>query len=179
MAVEKVGIYRKWLEVIPKKENGEPVPRSCWAKKRRHHWIVRWYGADNKRYGKVFKTIKEAENYTVKIQDGINLGKPDKPQKITLHDFTSEYKKVMAGQVAYATLQDQIRALRFFEKFINCSILLHKIQPRHAEAFIAHQIASGVSTATANKDIRTLKRIFNLAIEPRRYLAEGQNRLPI
>jgi len=31
------------------------------------------------------------------------------------------------------------------------------------------------SVATVNKDIRTLKRIFNIAIEPRGYLAEGQN----
>jgi len=32
-----------------------------------------------------------------------------------------------------------------------------------------------LSIASANKDIRTLKRIFNLAIEPRGYLREGQN----
>jgi integrase len=31
------------------------------------------------------------------------------------------------------------------------------------------------SVATVNKDIRTLRRIFNLAIEPRGYLMEGQN----
>jgi len=37
------------------------------------------------------------------------------------------------------------------------------------------QIASGLAVATVNKDIRTLRHIFNLAIEPRGYLAEGQN----
>jgi integrase len=81
----------------------------------------------------------------------------------------------MKGQVAYATLDDQKRALRLFEKYIGSSIRLSKIKPRHAEAFIAHRLASGLSVATVNKDIRTLRRIFNLAIEPRGYLSEGQN----
>ncbi len=35
--------------------------------------------------------------------------------------------------------------------------------------------SSGLSTTTVNKYIRTLRRIFNLAIEPRDYLREGQN----
>jgi len=53
---------------------------------------------------------------------------------------------------------------------------LNKIQPRHAEAFIADRPSSKkVSIATVNKCIRTLRRIFNLAIVPRGYLAEGQN----
>lgn len=28
MAVEKVGVYRKWLEPVPKDENGKPIPKS-------------------------------------------------------------------------------------------------------------------------------------------------------
>jgi hypothetical protein len=79
----------------------------------------------------------------------------------------------MAGQVAYASLCDQIRALRFFEKFIGGSTLLTKIKPREAEAFIAHRLASKLTVSTVNKDIRTLRRIFNLAIDPRGYLQEG------
>jgi integrase len=81
----------------------------------------------------------------------------------------------MRGQVAYATLKDNMRALRFFEKFIGESFLLSKIKPRCAEAFIAHRLSTVPSVATVNKDIRTLKRIFNLAIEPRGYLVEGTN----
>ena len=46
---------------------------------------------------------------------------------------------------------------------------------RQAEAFIAHRLSTVPSVSTVNKDIRTLKRIFNLAIEPRGYLPEGQN----
>jgi integrase len=81
----------------------------------------------------------------------------------------------MAGQVAYATLYEQTRALRFFENFIGGSIALTSIKPKQAEAFIAHRLASGIAIATVNKDISTLRRVFNLAIEPRGYLADGQN----
>jgi len=175
MAVEKVGIYRKWLEPVPKGKNGKSIPKSQWVKKRRHRWIVRWYGTNSKKYGKVFKIRKEAEKYALELQAQVNLGRADKPRKVTMHEFIGEHEKVMKGQVAYATLKDQLRALRFFEKSIGESFLLSKIKPRHAEAFIAQRLSTVPSVATVNKDIRTLKRIFNLAIEPRGYLAEGQN----
>lgn len=174
MAVEKVGVYRKWLEPVPV-ENGKPIPRELWPKKRRYSWIVRWYGTNNKRYGKVLGTRKEAERYALDLQNRINLGNPDKPKKITLADFKREHIKVMQGQVAYGTLQDQMRVLKLFEKFIGGSRILHKIRPREAEAFIAYRLQSGITTGTVNKDIRTLRRIFNLAIELRGYLPEGQN----
>ena len=53
---------------------------------------------------------------------------------------------------------------------------MSRIRPRHAEAFVAGRLDSQeVSIATVNKWIRSLHGIFNLAIEPRGYLAEGQN----
>ena len=52
---------------------------------------------------------------------------------------------------------------------------LREIKPRHAENFIANRLAKGLAVATVNKDIRTLRRVFNLAIDPRGYLPEGQN----
>ena len=59
-----------------------------------------------------------------------------------------------------------------------CATLTGRVRlhsDRHAEAFIAYRLSSVPSVATVNKDIRTLRRIFNLAIEPRGYLIEGQN----
>ena len=175
MAIEKVGVYRKWLEPVPKDNNGKPISKSQWIRKRRHRWIARWYGTNSKRYGKVFRTRKEAENYASKLQARVNLGKADRPANLALREFTHEHEQVTKGQVAHATLQIQIQTLRLFENFINGSVPLHKIKSRDAEAFIAEKIASGLSTGTVNKYIRTLRRIFNLAIEPRGYLQEGQN----
>ena len=62
MATEKVGVYRRWLEPVPE-ENGKPIQKSQWQKKRRHSWTVRWYGTTGKRYSKDFKTKKLAERY--------------------------------------------------------------------------------------------------------------------
>jgi integrase len=175
MAIEKVGIYRKWLGPVPEDKNGEPVPESEWPRKRRHRWIARWYGTNGQRYGKVFKTRKEAQKYASELQKRVCLGKADNPKKVTLHEFRLEHEQVMKGQVAYGTIQEHMRALKFFENYIGGSIVLSKIQPPNAEAFIAHRLASGCSPSTANKDIGTLHRIFNLTIKPRGYLAEGQN----
>ena len=81
----------------------------------------------------------------------------------------------MKNQVSEATLADQIRVLRFLEDFLGSDRLLVKISSRDAEAFIAHRLQQKLSLATVNKDIRTLKRIFNLAIEPRGYIREDRN----
>jgi integrase len=81
----------------------------------------------------------------------------------------------MKGRVAFATLHDQLRALKLFENFIGSSTLLSRIAPVQTELFVADRAASGVSLETVNKDIRTLRGIFNMAIEPRGYLGEGQN----
>ncbi|MBW2331127.1 MAG: site-specific integrase [Deltaproteobacteria bacterium] len=174
MAKEKIGVYRRWLEPVPL-VNGKPIPKSLWIKERRYSWTVRWFGTTGKRYSKNFKKKKLAERYARQLQTQVNQGKQDKPEKITLHDFNKEHRTVMTGQVAYATLYEQTRALRFFENFIGGSIALTSIKPKQAEAFIAYRLASGLAIATVNKDIRTLRRVFNLAIEPRGYLADGQN----
>ena len=176
MAIEKVGVYRKWLGLVPKDKDGRPVPESEWPRKRRHRWIARWYGTNGQRYGKVFETRKEAQRYASELQNRVCLGKADKPEKITLHQFRLEHEKVMKGQVAYATIQEHRRALQLFEKFIGGSFALSRIRPCHAEAFVADRLASNeVVVDTVNKYIRTLQSIFNRAIEPRGYLAEGQN----
>jgi len=176
MAVEKVGVYRKWLEAVPEDKSGKPIPKHQWSDKRRHHWIARWYGTNGQRYGKVFQSRKEAERYASELQSRVCLGRADKPKKITLQEFRLEHGQVMKGQVAYGTVQEHVQALKLFENFIGGSFLLSSITPRHAEAFVADRLASQeVSIATVNKYIRTLRGIFNLAIEPRGYLAEGQN----
>ncbi len=77
----------------------------------------------------------------------------------------------MAGE----TLADQMRALKMFNEHVGAATSLRLIRPRHAESFIALRLSSGVKVATANKDIRTLKRIFALAISPRGYLSSGGN----
>jgi integrase len=174
MAIEKVGVYRRWLEPVPLKR-GKPIPKSQWIKERRHSWTVRWYGTTGKRYSKNFKTKKLADRHAQDLQGQVIVGKQDRAERITLHEFAKEHVKVMKGQVAHATLCDQSRALRIFENFIGGSVTLSGVKPKQAEAFITYRLELGRAVATVNKDIRTLRRIFNLAIEPRGYISDGQN----
>ena len=174
MVTKKVSVSRKWLESVPE-ENGVKIPRTEWVKKRRHCWMVRWYSTTGKRHGKLFGKRKEAEQYARRLQVLVDSGKQDEPSKITLGEFAEEHKKVMGGQVAHATVVDQVRALRMLQRFIGKEVLLQRITSRDAKAFVASRIAAGLKTGTVNKDIRTLKRVFNLAIDPRGYLRDGQN----
>ena len=175
MATEKVGIYRKYHGKIPTEKSDQPLPKSEWPRKRAFRWAVRWFGTDGKRYSRSFKTRKEAERFTENKQSDVRNSRADPPPRIALEDFVAEHEKVMVGQVAPATLSDQMRALRMFMAHVPKNIRLRNILPRHAESFIAARLASGVKVGTANKDIRTLKRIFNLAIEPRGYLRAASN----
>ena len=176
MAHLKVSVNRNWYGKVPLDKKGKPIPRNLWPKRRKFSWEVRWYSSDGKRHSKSFKTRKEAEEYARVIQDKVNIGKANKPQKVTFQFFIEEHKKLMKGQVAHSTLVDQVRALNFFKEHIDDEdILLKKINPRHAESFVAHRLDQDLAVATVNKDIRTLHSIFNLAIEPRGYLSEGTN----
>lgn len=175
MAHMKVSINRNYYGRVPLDKNGKPIPRNLWPKRRKCSWEVRWYSSEGKRYSKSFKNRKEAYEYTKKVQEKVDKGRADKPQEITIEKFIKEHKKVMAGQVAYATLKDHLRALSLFADHIGRRTQLRCISPREAEFFVASRLASGLSVGSVNKDIRTLKGIFNLAIEPRGYLAEGTN----
>ena len=176
MAALKVGIYRKWLGTVPNDSNGKLLPKTEWPKKRRHNWLVRWTGTTGKKYGKVFKTKKEAQLYAMEMQNKVLTGLADKPKKITLHAFRLEHEKIIRGQVSYGTYQEHKKTLELFENFIGGSIELSKVTPSNAEAFVADRLDSKeVSIATVNKYIRTLKSIFNRAIDPRGYIPQGQN----
>ena len=175
MATEKVGIYRKYHGKIPTDKSGQPLPKSEWPKKRSFRWAVRWFGCDGKRYSKSFKTRKEAERYAKERQARVDKGRPDKPKKITLGAFKSEHERIMRSQVANKTLKDHIRALRLLAYHVGSNIPLVRINARHAESFVSERLAQGLAVGTVNKDIRTLKGIFNLAIELRGYLAESTN----
>jgi len=137
--------------------------------------VVRWFGQDGNRYSKSFKTRKEAERFAESRQQEVRAGRADPPDTISLEEFIAEHKKVMPGQIAPYSLYDQLRALRMFKEHVGASLCLQDIKPRQAESFVASRLASGIKVASVNKDIRTLKRVFNLAIEPRGYLLPHQN----
>lgn len=174
MAHTKVTLTRKWYGKISKDKHGNSIPKNLWPKRRKYSWEVRWYDSEGKRLSKSFKDRKEADQHARQIQDKVERGKADKPKQITLGEFIKEHAELMKGQVTYATLEDQVRALASFADHVGENKLFAKITPRHAESFI-HRLSKVPSVNTVSKDTRTLKGIFNRAIDPCGYLAEGCN----
>jgi len=174
MATKKVGVYRSYYGPVPVDDAGQPLPQSEWPRKRAHSWVVRWFGEDGNRYSKSFEARKEADRFAESKQAEVREGKGEPPDDIILKTFIKLHRQVMKGQVAHETLNDQVRALTMLMDHVGSDILLRKITARQAEEFVAERLAA-VKVATVNKDIRTLKRVFNLAIEPRGYLRPGQN----
>lgn len=174
MATEKVGIYRNYYGPIPKDSSDKPLPQSQWPKKRLHSWVVRWYGSDNQRYGKSFKTRKEAEKYAEQKQSLVREGKADPPPQTTLRNFAKEHKELMKGNLAPKTLQMHLTTIELLASSLGWNEPLHKISVRDIERFRAQRLKTGITASSANRELKILKRIFNLAIM-RSYLAKECN----
>ena len=169
----KVGIYRSYFGPVPTDRSGKPLPKDEWPKKRPHSWVTRWFGTDGQRYSRSFKTRKEADRFYESKQQEVRVGQADPPPAISVKAFAAEHEKVMIGQVARTSLADQMRALAFLIDHVGEETPLQRIKPRDAETFVAARLGSGAAIGTVNKDIRTLKRIFTLAISPRGYLQQN------
>ena len=133
MAIEKVGIYRKYHGKIPTDKTGKPLPKENWPKKRACRWAVRWYGSDGKRYSKSFKTRKEAENYAETKQLDVRSGKTDLPKKITLKFFYDEHKELMEKNLAKSTLRLHLEAISDLAERVGWICNLKKIKPTDIE----------------------------------------------
>jgi integrase len=175
MATKKVGIYRKYHGEVPKNPSGQPLPKSQWPKKRLFSWAVRWFGEDGNRYSKSFRNRKEAEEFAETKQVEVWDGKEaDPPPEITLREYRKEHEEVMKGNVAASTLGLHLKALDLLAEQVGWDRPLHKVSVRDVERFRAARLAKGLAASSVNREIQTLKRLFNLAIV-RGYLEPRQN----
>ena len=174
MATKKVGIYRKWHGPIPLDDSDRPLPKSEWPRKRPFRWAVRWFGVDGNRYSKSFRNRKEAEAFAETKQAEIRDGKGDPPPDITLKAYRKEHREVMQGHVATSTLNLHLKALELLAQQVGWDRPLHKVSVCDVERFRATRLAADLASSSVNREIRTLKRLFNLAVV-RGYLGPGQN----
>jgi len=174
MATEKVGIYRKYYGKVPTDKSGKPLPKSNWPKKRAFSWVVRWFSSDGKRYSKSFKTRKEAERYAEMRQTDCRSGKTDLPQSVNIKQFYQEHKDLVKHNLSKATLYLHLRVIKLFAEQVGWNCQLKRVKSRDIEKYRAARLKAGISPATANKELKVLKRIFNLAIL-REYTAQDSN----
>jgi integrase len=174
MATEKVGVYRKWHGPVSRDESGNPLPKREWIEKRPFSWAVRWFGSDGKRYSKSFNTRKEAERFGETKQQDVRQGKADPPARMTLREYYWEHKKLMQGKVADNTLHMQLATLALLAESVGWNRDLKRLNTRDIEQFSATRMLTGNEPITVNKEVKTLRRLFNLAIS-RGYLIAGTN----
>ncbi len=174
MAIEKVGIYRKYHGKVPTDKTGKALPKNIWPKKRAFSWVVRWFNSEGKRHSKSFKTRKEAEKYAEIKQADCRSGNTDLPQSISLKQFYKEHRVLMENNLATKTLKLHLRVIELFAKQVGWDRQLKKIKPRDVEKFRAARLKTGLSPATSNKELKVLKRVFNLSIL-RGYTAQDSN----
>ncbi|MCX6930817.1 MAG: hypothetical protein NT154_47580, partial [Verrucomicrobia bacterium] len=164
MGTSKVGVYRKYRGPVPTDKDGNPLPIEAWADKRPFSWAVRWFGVDGNRYSRSFPTRTKAERFAEKKQAEVRQGKGDPPPDISLRDFFKEHLAVTKGNVARTTLQMQAAVMELLAASVGWRCSLRRIGVRDIERFRAERLKAGIVPATANKEVRTLKRLFNLAI---------------
>ncbi|MCE9554585.1 MAG: site-specific integrase [Planctomycetes bacterium] len=175
MATERVGVYRKWHGPVPVDGSGRPLPRSQWIDKRPCAWSVRWFGAEGRRYSRSFDTRKEAERFAETKQQDVRKGNADPPKRITLREFYNEHRKLMKPILAHSTLHMQMTTLSLLAQAVGWDREIKRIARRDIETFRAQRAAeTGNAPATINKEIRSLRRVFELAIG-RGYLPQGGN----
>ncbi len=174
MATKKVGVYRSYYGEIPKGESGGPLPKSQWPRKRPFSWVVRWHGVEGKRYSKSFRTKSEAERFAEEKQREVRQGVQDPPREITLKQFCKEHRQLMKSNVKDTTLAMHLAVIEQLAEHAGWQQPVGRIARTDIERFRAARLQTGIAPITANKDIKTLRRIFNLAIM-RGYLRQGSN----
>ena len=174
MATTKVGIYRSYHGTIPLDSSGQPLPQSEWPRKRAHSWVVRWFGTDGDRYSKSFENRKEAEHFAEGKQTDVRHGKADPPKRLTLGEFYKEHRELMKNTLRPKTLHMHLATLALFAEQVGWNRCLTAVATRDIERFRARRLEQGMAAATVNRELRAMKRLFNLAI-PRGYLADGTN----
>ena len=174
MLTPKVGIYRSYRGPVPMDATGQPLPKNQWPLKRSCSWVVRWYGGEIERFSRSFKTRKEAERFAETKQDEVRQGRGDPPQAMSLLAFARDHKKLSRGATSRKTLLMQVAALRQLAQQFGWDRDIQKLTSRDIEMFRSTRSKDDVSPMTVNKEVKSLRCLFNHAIK-RGYLSPGKN----
>jgi len=174
MGTKKVGVYRKYHGPVPIGSDGKPLPKEAWGNKRPFSWSARWFGIEGQRYSKSFRTRREAERFAEKQQASVRAGKADPPPDISLRDFYREHLGFMKGSIAPTTHRMHAAVIELLAGEVGWQRALRRITVRDIERFRSKRLQAGIAPSTANKELGTLKRIFNLGIL-RQYVPEDSN----
>ena len=131
-------------------------------------------GPGRTRYSKSFKTRKEAEHFVSKKQTGIRNGRVNPPMKISLQGYHKEHEVLMKGNLANKTLRLHLASIKLLAETVSWNHQLNNVSVRDIERLRSSRFKAGIAPSTANKELKALRRVFNLAIS-RGYIQKSGN----
>jgi integrase len=153
----KVGVYKE------KRNKNKP-------------WVVRWFSeydpakGKQRHYSKSFARKRDAESFAAAKQAELDQGQPrDRPQEITLGEFTRRFKESHLRNRRSATRYHYSLTLQQLNEFIGEHTLLRDIGPELADRFVSTRqrvakIGKGYSPWSRNRQLGNAKTVFNAAV---------------
>ena len=158
-----------------------------WERKgaRRTVYVMRWYGLDGSmRCETVGTDARIAESRRRKKEAELNMGDGREAARMRLSAFFEEHLRLMQRQVMPATLKVETSVMARFREFMvaergaEADPWLEELRPAHGERYLAWRLAQVIgkgkkahrlSPATANRDVRTLRSIFEAGVRRERF----------
>lgn len=106
---------------------------------------------------------RKAERQRAQFERDLRMGSIE-PRSMKLSVFLENSLRRTCGQVRESTLVQHSISMKHFIKTVG-DIDFLKVRHEHRERFVQECLATGNSLATANKKVRSLKRLFQLAVE--------------
>ncbi len=180
---QKVSITRRWIGPVPVGQNGNPIPRNQWPRRRAHRWEVRWFAPDE--IGRVVRrsqsceTRVEAEAIQAAKQAEFNESPRSRrvAPRITATAFAEEFAALRIGprgqRLKARSLTEARRVLGKFVESVGADRLLVDIGPADAVRYVESLRSDTLSPASVNRVKRTLKAVLNVAVLRLRYIREN------
>ena len=132
---------------------------------RRFTYYLLYTDEQGKRRQKSLKhaDARKAERQRAQFERELRMGSVE-VGSMKLSVFLEDSLRRTCGQVRESTLVQHSISMKHFIKVVG-DIDFLKIRHEHGERFIQACLAEGNSLATANKKIRSVKRLFQLAVE--------------
>lgn len=152
--------------------------RPC-KKGRGFKYVLIWYDESGKeRWHSLGHTdARKAEQTRIRKERELRLGIVE-PNSMRLSEFLDDFLMRTDRQVRDTTLAQHDIAMRNLINIIG-DIDFQNVNYRHGEIFMQKSLDKGKSPATVNKDLRSLKRMFQLAVNRGQLYENPLKRVPL
>lgn len=140
------------------------------GKPRRKVWMLRWIGADGRRYGEIIgecdtMTKRQAETKQREWQGKIDneLMPAERPEAMTLQAFAKYHDELVRSELAPRSLVASDRAFKWAIKALGGKVLIASLTAHHVAKVRNAMTDAGLEPPTVQKTLSYLRAAFNRA----------------